>query len=195
MFRLLRALVRLVFALILLVTFSGCTTALDEQFQRDRRAAQSDSAIAPTSAAAAGSEAAPSPGQPGDAGQPGGPGSPVIPAAPGAPFEPPKNGSVAESPLRIPKWGQSGLPFNSIKTDIENDIRKACGSAGGDKLCLNYAPEIDADSCETKGDDGGLITKPPRGTLVHRGSTIIFACNKAADDAQEQSPSESPEPE
>lgn len=206
----------LVFALMLTVISSGCATTHDRQPQLDRSAEQQGStSAAPTSAEAAGGGA----GQPGgdnsdsdrtgdeeipdqrnqnpdqlaNSGQPGISDSRGIPpAAPGAPFEPPKQGPVPESPLTIPQWGQSGTQFNGVKSDFERDIRDACGG----KLCLQLATEIDEDSCITKGDsDRWVVTSPPYGKLVDRGSTVTVACDKAADDGQEPLQSESPQSE
>lgn len=206
----------LVFALMLTVTFSGCATTHDRQAQLDRSAEQQGSTSAPTGAEAAGGGAGQSggdnadsdrtgneeipdqrnqsPDQPANSGQPGIPDSRGIPpAAPGAPFEPPKKGPAPESPLTIPQWGQSGARFNDVKSQFEQDIRDACRG----KLCLKLATDIDEDSCITKSDsEGWVVTNPPYGKLVDRGSTVTFACDKATDDGQESPPQpESPKSE
>ncbi|HET9255609.1 MAG TPA: hypothetical protein VFO16_10450 [Pseudonocardiaceae bacterium] len=90
---------------------------------------------------------------------------------------------MIESPLRIPQWGQIGRAYKDVVSDIETGIKEECKEKlGKEELCLKYRPEIDADSCFTKGESGDfgnrVVTDPPAGTPVPRDSVITIACKK-----------------
>lgn len=91
----------------------------------------------------------------------------------GAPGAPQGQGGDAEAigaPIKIPAFGERGIPISVARPHFEDAIRQACPDG---TLCLNVEVEpADADPAACSFDR----IEPAGGTEVERGSTVVMVC-------------------
>ena len=166
------------------LTLTGCG---DDPVRRSSTPAAQAEQSTP-SVTAAPSEAAGTGGDsgPGAAGAP----DPGGGGAPGAPRPTKATKKALGAPIKIPaRLNDQGKPLDQMLSSIRNGIRQQCGGT----LCVHVRVEYSEEGyrrCEFQ------RTRPPQGSTVRRGSTVVVvAGTEACDpppDSSSPSPSDSP---